>query len=178
MTYFNTANLISVSRIFLTIPVLMLFDSGNKYLGLMVLIIIIITDYVDGIAARRLHQVSDFGIALDPLSDKIVIITFFIYLLIERDFPVWYVASLISRDLILSYLSLLVKRKSGTMPQTNVPGKISINFIALMVIAWFMEWEDVKMFGLWSSVVFLIYSTIVYLRDYYNVLYKNVTVEK
>lgn len=178
MTYFNTANFLSVSRIFLTIPSLMLFQSGNNYLGLMVLIIIIITDYADGIAARKLNQVSDFGIALDPISDKIVILAFFVYLLLEKEFPIWYVASLISRDLILSYLSLLVKRKSGTMPQTNVPGKMAINFIALMIIAWFMEWEDVKMFGLWSSVVFLIYSTIVYIKDYYTVLYKNVTVEK
>ena len=143
MNYLNTANLLSVSRIFLTIPTLMLFDSGKNYLGLMVLIIIIITDYADGIAARKLHQVSDFGIALDPISDKIVIITLFIYLMIEREFPIWFVASLISRDLILSYLSLLVKRHRGTMPQTNGPGKISIIFIALMVIAWFMEWEDV-----------------------------------
>ncbi|MCH8305391.1 MAG: CDP-alcohol phosphatidyltransferase family protein [Candidatus Marinimicrobia bacterium] len=177
MTYFNTANSISISRIFMTIPSFMLFDSGNKYWGLLVLILIIITDYADGIAARRLNQVSDFGKALDPVADKIVIISLFIYLLIKSDFPIWYLASLISRDLVLSYLSLLVKRRSGIMPQTNVPGKIAINFIALMVIAWFMEWEDVKMFGLWSSTIFLIFSTVVYLREYYNILYKKVSVE-
>lgn len=176
MTYFNTANLISVSRIFLTIPSFMLFDSGNKYLGLMLLIIIIITDYADGMVARRLDQVSDFGKALDPISDKIVIMILFLYLLIESEFPMWYFVSLISRDLILAYLSLLVKRKSGTMPEANIPGKIAVNFIALMVIAWFMAWEDLKIFGLWSSIIFLLYSTIVYIRDYYNILYKKVSV--
>ena len=161
----------------MTIPSFMLFDSGYKYWGLLVLILIIITDYADGIAARKFNQVSDFGKALDPVADKIVIISLFIYLLIKSDFPIWYLASLISRDLVLSYLSLLVKRRSGIMPQTNVPGKIAINFIALMVIAWFMEWEDVKMFGLWSSTIFLIFSTVVYLREYYNILYKKVSVE-
>ena len=59
MTYFSIANLLSVSRIFLTIPSLMFFDSGNKILGLLVLIIIIITAYADGIVARKLNQVSD-----------------------------------------------------------------------------------------------------------------------
>lgn len=161
----------------MTIPFFLLLDSGNKYLGLMVLIMIILTDYADGIVARRLGQVSDFGKALDPISDKIVIIILFIYLLIKSDFPIWYFVSLISRDLILAYLSLLVKRKSGSMPEANVAGKIAVNLIALMVIAWFMEWEDVKMFGLWSSIIFLAYSTIVYMRDYYNILYKNVSVE-
>lgn len=177
MTYFNIANLLSVSRIFLTIPALMLFASGNKILGLLVLIIIIITDYADGIVARRLGQVSDFGKALDPFSDKIVIIILFIYLMIKSEFPIWYFSSLISRDLVLSYLSFRVKRKSGSMPEANVPGKIAVNFIALMIIAWFMEWEDVKMFGFWSSILFLAYSTIVYIRDYYNILYKKAAVE-
>lgn len=176
MTYFNTANLISVSRIFLTIPSFMLFDSGNKYLGLMILIIIIITDYADGMVARRLDQVSDFGKALDPIADKIVIMILFLYLLIESEFPIWFFVSLISRDLIVAYLSLLVKRKSGTMPEANIPGKIAVNFISLMVIAWFMAWEDLKIFGLWSSIIFLLYSTIVYIRDYYNILYKKVSV--
>ena len=160
----------------MTIPSFMLFDSGNKYLGLMLLIIIIITDYADGMVARRLDQVSDFGKALDPISDKIVIMILFLYLLIESEFPLWYIVSLISRDLILAYLSLLVKRKSGTMPEANIPGKIAVNFMALMVIAWFMAWEDLKIFGLWSSIIFLLYSTIVYLRDYYNILYKKVSV--
>ena len=170
MTYFNTANLISVSRIFLTIPSFMLFDSGNKYLGLMILIIIIITDYADGMVARRLDQVSDFGKALDPIADKIVIMILFLYLLIESEFPIWFFVSLISRDLILAYLSLLVKRKSGTMPVANILGKIAVNFISLMVIAWFMAWEDLKIFGLWGSIIVLLYSTIVYIWDYYNIL--------
>ena len=160
----------------MTIPSFMLFDSGNKYLGLMILIIIIITDYADGMVARRLDQVSDFGKALDPISDKIVIMILFLYLLIESEFPMWYIVSLISRDLILAYLSLLVKRKSGTMPEANIPGKIAVNFMALMVIAWFMAWEDLKIFGLWGSIIFLLYSTIVYIRDYYNILYKKVSV--
>jgi len=177
MTYLNIANMISVSRILLTIPSFMLFESGNRYFGLIVLIIIIATDYADGIVARRLGQVSDFGKALDPVSDKIVILILFIYLMIRSEFPMWYFVSLVSRDLILAYLSLLVRRKSGSMPEANVPGKIAVNLISLMVIAWFMEWEDVKIFGLWSSIVFLLYSTIIYVRDYYIILYKKVAVE-
>ena len=177
MIYSNTANFISVSRIFLTIPSLLYFHSGNKSLGLLFLILIILTDFADGIVARRAGQVSDIGKALDPISDKIVIISLFIYLVVNSDFPIWYFAALISRDMILSYISILVKRKSGIMPQANVPGKLALNFIALMIIAWFMEWEDIKLFGYWSSIIFLIYSTIVYIKDYYNILYKKASVD-
>ena len=161
----------------MTIPTLMYFHSGEKLLGLLFLIFIIITDFADGIVARRTDKVSDFGKALDPISDKIVIIGLFIYLVINSEFPIWYLATLVSRDLILSYVSFLVKRKSGIMPQTNVPGKLAINFIALMIIAWFMEWGDVKMFAFWSSILFLLYSTIVYVKDYYNILYNRAPVE-
>ena len=161
----------------MTIPSLLYFHSGDRLMGLLFLIFIIITDFADGIVARRTDKVSDFGKALDPISDKIVIIGLFIYLVINSEFPIWYIAMLILRDLSLSYVSLLVKRKSSIMPQTNVPGKIAINFIALMIIAWFMEWEDVKMFAFWSSIIFLLYSTIVYIKDYYNILYNKASVE-
>ncbi len=177
MKYLNTANLISISRIFLTIPTLLFFDSGNKNLGLFVLMVMIATDYADGIVSRKLNQVSDFGKALDPICDKIVLMGLFVYLVINSNFPIWYFISIFSRDLMLSYISLLIKRKKGVMPQPNFPGKMAVNLIALLVIAWFMEWEDVKVFAFWSSVLFLLYSTAEYIRDYYKILYKGAAVE-
>ena len=177
MKYLNSANLISISRVFLTIPTLLFFDSGNKNLGLFVLTVMIVTDFVDGIVSRKLNQVSDFGKALDPICDKIVLMGLFVYLVMNSNFPIWYFISIFSRDLILSYVSILIKRKKGVMPQPNVPGKIAISLVALFVITWFMEWEDVKVFAFWSSILFLLYSTAVYIRDYYKILYRGAAVE-
>ena len=170
MKYFNLPNFISISRILLIVPCLLFFDAGDNYSGLFILALMIVSDYADGIIARRMNIVSDFGKALDPLSDKIVIIILIAYLILEKNFPIWYISSLILRDIILSYLGLRVKKKTGVMPQANMAGKIGVNGIAIMIIGWFMEWEWMKLLGLWGSVLLILYSSGIYFKDYFKAL--------
>ena len=169
---FILPNFISLFRVILILPCLLFFDAGQNYLGLSILILMIISDYADGIVARRHENVTEFGKAFDPICDKIVIISFFIYLVINRDFPLWFILTMVSRDLVLTYFGILVKRRSGKMPQANMPGKIMVNTIALLIVGSFMDWIELTQIGLWSSVVFLVYSTIVYLTDYKKILLK------
>ena len=168
----NLPNMISLFRVILIIPCLFYFNAGQNYLGLSILILMIITDFADGIIARKYKNVSDFGNAIDPICDKIVIIALFMYLVFNKDFPLWFFIILISRDIVLLYLGVLIKRQSGNMPQANVPGKIMMNTIALLVIGLFMDLDILAQFGLLSSVVFFVYSTVVYLSDYKKILLK------
>jgi len=170
---FNLANLISLFRVVLIAPCLLYYNAGQDYMGLSMLGLMIITDYADGIVARRLNHVTDFGKAFDPISDKIVIISLFIYLFLNKDFSLWFMLTLISRDAILTYLGILVKRRSGKMPQANMPGKILVNAIGVLIIGLFMGWLVVAQIGLWASIFFLVYSTIVYLADYKKILMQN-----
>ena len=170
MKHFNLPNLVSISRILLIIPCLLFFDAGANYSGLFILALMIVSDYADGIIARKMKMVSDLGKALDPLSDKIVIVILIAYLILEKSFPIWFISSLILRDLILSYLGLKVKKKTGVMPQANMAGKTAVNGIAIMIIGWFMEWEWMKVLGLWGSVLLILYSSVIYFRYYYKEL--------
>ena len=170
MKHFNLPNLVSISRILLIIPCLLFFDAGENYPGLLILALMIVSDYADGIIARKMKMVSDLGKALDPLSDKIVIVILIAYLMLEKSFPIWFISSLILRDLILSYLGLKVKKKTGVMPQANMAGKTAVNGIAIMIIGWFMEWEWMKVLGLWGSVLLILYSSVIYFRYYYKEL--------
>ena len=167
---FNIPNFISLVRVILTVPCLIFYSAGQNTLGFGVLILMIITDFADGMVARKYDNVSDFGKAFDPICDKIVLIALFIYLIFNKDFPLWFFTLLVSRDIVLMYLGLLVNRKSGSMPQANFPGKIMLNTIALWLIGLFMNFDILAQFGFLSSVVFLVYSTIVYLTDYKKIL--------
>ena len=169
---FNLPNLISLIRVILILPSLIFFNGGHIYWGLSMLILIIITDFGDGLVARRYKNVTDFGKVFDPICDKIVIISLFIYLILNKDFPLWFFLTLISRDIVLSYLGILVKRKNGIMPEANFPGKIMVNTIALLIIGLLMDMNILAQFGLLSSAIFLAYSTIVYLADYKKILFK------
>jgi len=170
MKHFNLPNLISISRILLTVPCLLFFDAGENYSGLLILALMFVSDYADGMIARKMKMVSDFGKALDPLSDKIAIVILIAYLILEKSFPIWFISSLILRDIILSSLGLKVKKKTGVMPQANMSGKIGVNGIAIMIIGWFMEWEWMKVLGLWGSVLLILYSSVIYFRYYYKAL--------
>lgn len=170
MSVFNLANTISFTRIILIVPCIYFFEVGEPYIGLFILILMVITDYADGIAARKLDSVSDFGKAFDPICDKIAIISLIAYLVISKDFPVSLVIILIVRDLILAYLGILSRKRSGVMPYSNISGKIFVNTVALLIISWFMDWELIKQLSLYLSIPLFLYSTVIYLRDYYKIL--------
>lgn len=170
---FNLPNAISLLRIILLLPCLYYFDVGQNNIAMSILFIMIFSDIADGIVARKFGNVSDFGKMFDPLCDKIAIFSFFIYLVLNREFPLWFLLILVSRDIVLTYLGALVKRQSGNMPQANVPGKIMVNTIGILIIGSFMGWHEFSEFGLFLSVVFLAYSTFIYLSDYKKILTKS-----
>ena len=86
---FNLANLITLSRIFMVIPLIFmlhnLFDNPvleNARKLVFILAAIVITDVLDGYVARKMHVISNFGKLLDPIADKIclmAVITFLIF---------------------------------------------------------------------------------------------------
>ncbi|MDC3060177.1 CDP-alcohol phosphatidyltransferase family protein, partial [SAR86 cluster bacterium] len=66
-------NIISLSRIFLVIPIIYLILSGNENLALLIFILGCFTDFMDGFFARKYKQESILGENLDLLADKLFI---------------------------------------------------------------------------------------------------------
>ena len=87
---FNLPNFISLARVILTVPCLIFYSAGQNNLGFGVIILMIITDFADGMVARKYDNVSDFGKAFDPICDKIVMIALFTYLIFNKEFPLWF----------------------------------------------------------------------------------------
>jgi cardiolipin synthase len=116
-----------------------------------------VSDVLDGTLARRLHQVSRLGAALDPVADRLTIATVTITLLVMQVLPAVLVALLAARDLIIAVLVLGVFRgrlprpvtKTGklatagllfgiptiTLGQTTFPGATAVWIFALIVLA-------------------------------------------
>ena len=69
----NIPNVLSVSRILLLTPVIVLFESGFFLLSLTAYILASITDYLDCYLARQNNQTSDIGALLDLLADKLFV---------------------------------------------------------------------------------------------------------
>jgi cardiolipin synthase len=92
-------NLISLVRI-LSIPVfvLLLAHHGTEAAGLFVLGAVVATDWVDGYVARHTGQVSNLGKLLDPIADRLALISALIVLVVRHAFPLWGAMLLIVRD--------------------------------------------------------------------------------
>ena len=64
-------NVISLSRIFLVIPIIYLIASGNEYLALLIFLLGCLTDFMDGFLARKYNQESILGENLDLLAELV-----------------------------------------------------------------------------------------------------------
>lgn len=70
-------------------------------LGLVVLVVVAMTDWVDGYLARRLDQATKLGRILDPVVDRILIVTAALTLLAAGVIPAWLVVLIVVRDVVV-----------------------------------------------------------------------------
>jgi len=103
----NLPNAITVSRLFLTAGFI-LFVAKESTWGLLTALILFIiaavSDFVDGWLARKMNLVTPLGKLLDPLADKILVCSAFVFLTAEGLCPVWVTALIIGREFLVTGL--------------------------------------------------------------------------
>ncbi|MCW1250534.1 CDP-alcohol phosphatidyltransferase family protein [Acaricomes phytoseiuli] len=121
---FTVPNVLTVVR-FLGVPLFVwLVLSEREYgWGVVVLVVMGSTDWIDGYVARRFDQASALGLILDPLADRIALITVAITLAIAQIIPWWLLALLVIPDASLTLTSLLFFRWHPDLP-VSIIGKL------------------------------------------------------
>ena len=119
----NLPNQLTVARFFLTIVFVAALSSEWRFgytVGLVVFIAAGVTDYFDGVIARRRNLVTDFGKLMDPLADKIMIAAAFICLVPLHALPAWAAIVIISREFLITGLRLLAASKGVVLPSERL----------------------------------------------------------
>jgi CDP-diacylglycerol--glycerol-3-phosphate 3-phosphatidyltransferase len=80
--------------------------AGHNYWGTAVFMLAMSTDWLDGRIARRRGHVSPLGSLLDPVADKLLVLSVLIVLIDQDVFPAWMVAAVVARELLVSGLRL------------------------------------------------------------------------
>ncbi len=86
-------------------------------------VVLSLTDSIDGYLARSRNEVTTFGKFLDPIADKLVVITGLLYLLEQGLVPTWALVVVIAREFLVSGLRMLVAT-SGTVIAASNLGKL------------------------------------------------------
>ena len=120
---FTIPNVISFIRL-MAIPVfLFLVWNEQDVAGFIVLVAAVLTDFVDGLVARKLGQVSKLGQFLDPFADRLFIAAAVIALMIRDVIPVWLVVAVMARDALLGIGAIVMSRWGVTTLPVKWLGK-------------------------------------------------------
>lgn len=86
----------------------LLFGAHRQSVAAVVLALLGATDWVDGFVARRLHQVSTVGKVLDPMVDRILVITAVVAIIVHGAVPLWFGVATLAREAVVSGAVLLL----------------------------------------------------------------------
>lgn len=154
----NLPNKLTVARFILTGVFLLLFFNRFKFgdtLALVVFSVASLTDYYDGKIARRDKLITNFGILMDPLADKILICSAFIAFVGRDLMPAWMVVVIVARELAITGLRLLAAAKNLVIAAERYGKHKTISqivaTISILVLVSYPEWGDwtKRVFGWW-----------------------------
>jgi cardiolipin synthase len=92
----------------------LLFGAGRQTAAAVLLGVLGATDWVDGFVARRYHQVSTFGKVLDPVADRVLVVTAVLAITIHGAVPVWFGVTTLAREVVVSAAVLLLASLGAT----------------------------------------------------------------
>ena len=178
----NFANKISTFRI-LTVPFfvasLIYYRHPEKeylrFIALGIFILGVISDAVDGYIARKSKQKSKAGLVLDPLGDKLLLMSSFICLSVIKElplrFPLWVTFIIISRDVIIllgTVVIFMVKQNIKIQPTRW--GKFTTTFQMSAVLSVLIQFSFAPILW-WLAVFFTVFSGIDYIMRGFKILY-------
>ena len=162
-------NLLTLARI-AAVPVLILFLYEGRYgAALTVFVLAGITDGLDGWIAKRFKCVTRLGSILDPLADKILIVSTYVMLVLAGDLPFWLILLIGFRDLgiiagvlVLNTLNGHVQMQPSLLSKVNTFLQISLVILVMVERIGFITLEPVAEILLWFVAVTTVASAIHY----------------
>jgi cardiolipin synthase len=138
MTALTPANQLTLLRMFLIPGFAILVLYGHLGWALTVFVIAGVTDALDGLIARRSGQKTNLGAWLDPMADKLLLVTTFVVLTLpglglENRFPIWLTVLIISRDVGIVLTVAIVNLAVG--PRTFRPSVLGKTATAVYIVA-------------------------------------------
>lgn len=147
----NLPNKLTLSRFVLTIAFLAVMFSKVTFHETIALALFVaggVSDYFDGHIARRDKLITNFGILMDPLADKILVCSAFIAFVGLGWIPAWMVVIIVARELAITGLRLLAASKNVVLAAEGYGKNKTISqIVAIVSILVFHSYQEWGSFG-------------------------------
>ena len=127
-------NLVTLARIALVPVALVLLAGGHRLAAVAALLLMFVSDGLDGHLARKLGRVTELGKVLDPAADKIAVAAVLVYLVVVGEFPLWAFVLVAVRDVGIVLGGVAIVRRSRAVPQPLMVGKVAVVVLGLVVL--------------------------------------------
>jgi CDP-diacylglycerol--glycerol-3-phosphate 3-phosphatidyltransferase len=132
---FTYANIVTLSRFFMA-PIFLVFMLSESSTGFVVALIIFVlaalSDWLDGFLARKYGEVTDHGVFLDPLADKVLTTSAFVALYMLNLMHLWMLVVIVLRDFATTAMRSIADDRGMTM-KTSRTAKVK-TFLQMVVI--------------------------------------------
>lgn len=174
--FWTVPNVLSIARIFLTIPITYLILTHGPIVWILSLIALAVaTDWFDGAVARWSKTVSEWGKVLDPLADKIAAASVVLALVILNQLPLWFLLVIMIRDLLIIVGGAIAAYRLRVVLMSMLPGKVAVFMLSVSVL-WALLEADQPLFdiSLLITTVLFIYSFILYVNRFIRVMVQGI----
>ncbi len=138
----NLPNALSMFRITLISPYLyfyLFFPTYGESIALTIFIISGLTDLLDGYIARKFNQITKIGTVLDPLADKLMLVSVLTGFVIKDKINLWLLTFIVCKELLMILGSFILYSEKDEVIPSNVIGKITTILFYVAGIAIIIE---------------------------------------
>ena len=170
MPALSIPNIITLARIFMVPVIFWLLVNRRLETAFFLFAVAGVSDAVDGWLAKRFGWQTELGAYLDPVADKLLLVTVFLALGVLGELPSWLVIAVVSRDILIVIAVVLAwglghpfAIKPYRISKANTAAQILLAAIVLADVAFGLGWQRARLIMVWSTAALTVGSLLAYL---------------
>lgn len=165
----NIPNILTLFRIILIPIFILLFYSSipyGVYYAVTVFFIAGLTDILDGYIARKYKMITKVGIVLDPLADKLMLITVMTCFVTSYYIPFWILVVIVIQEVGMILAGLVLYKKNVVIPSNKV-GKLATFLFDISILILVFN-RELGTYLIYFSILIAVVSLITYIYKFFN----------
>lgn len=178
MSIKHIPNIISIFRLILVLPFIYFFLEAKFQITFNIFLLAAFTDALDGWIARKFACQTNFGLIIDPIADKILIVSCIILLGYHQVLPLWLVLLILTRDIAITFgafLSIFIYNKSSPL-KPSIISKLNTLLQMLLILSclFHISYYPISIMYLKLLIILVSMTTIISFFHYLTIWYREI----